>query len=206
MFGSGGGVQTSPPQYNYEEVTTPGGSKAKIPVPVAQPGGAPIQTEPAKGATSSEAGKVQLAQSGIEAYRQVKDLIFDPNTGKSNWGNLAASVGPGMPWTQGKQIKGLIMRSTDAIVRAATGAGLNSQELSAYAEMYAPSMFDNEQTVKSKMAGLENFLNGYLEKMDPTGSQRARVGQAPAATPTPTAPAAGSAKTADDYLKKKGLK
>lgn len=195
-----GGVQTAPPEVTRQEVGLPGGGKAMIPLPKAQLGQAPIQTEPPKGASAAEAGKIQLAQSGLDAYSQARNLIVDPKTGKSNWGNLGNAVGPGVPWTQGKQIKGLIMRSMDAIVRAATGAALSNQELKAYTDMYSPSVFDNEQTVQGKLKGLQGFLNGYLEKMDPTGTQRMRIG-------TPTTPQQNTGPmTAEDYLKKKGLK
>lgn len=169
------GIQTAPPEYTYQEVGDPGGAKRKIAVPKPQ-AGLEFATEPPKGSNSSEAGRIQLAQSGIAAYQELKNIIIDPKTGKSNWGALAASIGPGIPWTKGRQIKGLIMRATDTIVRAATGAALNQQELEDYAIMYSSSIFDNEDTVQSKMAGLERFLNGYLNKMDPTGASSLRTG------------------------------
>jgi len=180
------GIMTKPPEVNWQTRTTPGGGKEQFPLPKAQAGMPSFQTEPPKGETSSEAGRIQLAQSGVIAFDQLNKLIFDPNTGKSNWGNLAASFGPGVPWTQGKQIKSLILKASDAVVRAATGAALNQQELRAYADMYAPSVFDNEQTVQSKMQGLQTFLNGYLEKMDPTGAQRLRVGNVQVTPPPMT--------------------
>lgn len=171
-----GGLQTAPPEISYDEITQPGGGKVKIPVPKAQIGMTGYQTEPPKGQNASEAGRIQLAQSGLLAHQQLENMIFDPKTGKSKWGPLATGIGGGLPWTEGRNIESLIFRACDAIIRAATGAALNREELTNYARTYAPSVFDNEATVQSKMQGLRSFLNGYLEKMDPTEAARLRMG------------------------------
>lgn len=179
-LGQGGGgynpMLTAPRPFKYEQSTEPGGGIVQKVVPQSPLPGEEVRTGPPKGANAAEAGRMQLAQSGLDAHKQLENLIFDAKTGKSNWGTLAANIGPGVPWTEGKQIKGLIMRSADAIIRAATGAALNQQELEGYAEMYGPSVFDNEATIQSKMKGLRTFLNGYLEKMDPTEAARMRIG------------------------------
>lgn len=179
---AGPGMQTKPPEYSYEEVTGPGGAKQKIPIPKAQPGGPSIFTEPPKGQSALEAGKMQGAQSGLDAFTKLQGLIYKDD-GKVNYKNLGTAVMGGVPWTVGREINGLSKRAVDSIVRAATGATMPESEWKNFVSMYIPTGIDNEQTVNTKMAGMVEYLNGYLDKMDPTGASRLRVGNIK--TPTP---------------------
>jgi hypothetical protein len=139
----------------------------------------PVRKKPAQGKSSAEAGKIQLAQTGLDAFDEAMGIIFTPD-GQIDWTSLANSAA-GTPKTKGRNLRGLMKNSIDGIVRAATGAALNPSELDYYVEVYVPSPLDDQKTVTSKLTRLEGFLNGYLEKMDPTGSMRVRTGPVPQA-------------------------
>lgn len=159
----------------------------------AEPG---TQVSPKKATATESAGKIQLAQTGLGAFEEMKNLVFDEK-GKVNKKNLL-NAWTGTPLSEGRNLSILAENAADAITRAATGAGMPQQEMEAYKRRYVPSVFDNEETIRTKMAQLSSFLNGYLEKLDPTGATRARVGS-PESFKKKAIP-----KTADDYMKKWG--
>lgn len=196
----------------FVEQEQPGGAKQKIGInpynmtPIG--GGGPlmngqpaiqqgiIPTAPPQGEKSGEAGRQQLAQTGIEALNQFKGLVFNQD-GTLNNVNLMNSWA-NTPKTEGRRLSQLAENAIDAVIRAATGAALNQQEMKEYSRRYVPSPFDNEATIKAKVQQLDSFLNGYLEKMDPTGAQRLRTG-------LPGPAVSQQLKTASDFLKAKGL-
>ncbi len=157
-----------------------------------------IQVAPPKPAPVADAGKIQLAQSGLDALEEVNGLVYNPD-GSVNTANLF-NARTGMPFTAGGGLASSAFRAADAIVRAATGAGMGPTEQANYQMAYVPRFGDTQETIATKMKALEGFLNGYLEKMDPSGTLRARVGPpAKHGEVRKTIP-----KNASDYMKKFG--
>jgi hypothetical protein len=172
----GAPIRTKPDEITWQKVGIPGGGEGIQPLPKAQAGMPAIQTEPPKGESATEAGRLQLAQSGMQAFDELNNMVFDKK-GNINYKTLGMGVAGGIPWTEGRRIEGLLYRAADAIIRGATGAQMPESEWKNYQKMYAPSAFDDERTIRVKMNGMINYLNGYLEKMDPTGAKRLRVGE-----------------------------
>lgn len=143
-----------------------------------QPIGDPRVKEEIKGLTGEVAGKIQLAQGGLNELENLFGQIFNPD-GTPNRDVLATTVklpgiGGGIPFTKGRDVRQSFGRAVDAVVRAATGAALTKEEVENYTQTYFPSPLDTDEGARNKAAALEEFLNGYLEKLDPNKTIRRR--------------------------------
>lgn len=143
-----------------------------------QPMGAPRVKEEIKAPSGEVAGKVQLAQNGLNELETLFGQIFNPD-GTPNREVLATTVklpgiGGGVPFTKGRDVRQSFGRAIDAVVRAATGAALTTQEVENYTQTYFPSPLDTDEGARNKAAALEEFLSGYLEKLDPNRQMRFR--------------------------------
>jgi len=176
-----GGFIPQPFKLDTTKVETATGTTEQNRNPFTGEVGGGVQVAPPKGETSGEAGKQQLAATGVEALVQARQLLFSPDGAINKTALFNSTVS--MPWSQGRQVSQLLQNAADAITRAATGAGMPETEMKRYVERYVPTIWDNEQTVRSKIKQVSSFLDGYLEKMDPTGKLRLRTGKS-GLTPT----------------------
>lgn len=175
----GGGFVTKPPE--IETVTTQSGGvtyEQDINKVTRQPLGAPRVKEEIKAPSGEVAGKIQLAQNGLNELDTLFGQIFNPD-GTPNREVLATTVklpgiGGGLPFTKGRDVRQSFGRAVDAVIRAATGAALTKEEIENYTQTYFPSPLDTDEGARNKAAALEEFLNGYLEKLDPNKTIRLR--------------------------------
>ncbi len=178
----GGGFVTKPP--DIETVTTQSGGvtyEQDINKVTRQPIGAPRVKEEIKGLSGEVAGKIQLAQNGLNELDTLFGQIFNPD-GTPNREVLATAVklpglGQGVPFSKGRDVRQSFGRAVDAVIRAATGAALTKVEVENYTQTYFPSPLDTDEGARNKAAALEEFLNGYLEKLDPNKQIRFRGGK-----------------------------
>lgn len=166
---SPGGAKQIVPFDPYTGMPALGGGTPGSPAPAGTPSAPPKQE------TAVEAGRQQLAQTGIDALNEMKSMVYNPDGTINKWNVVNSTVGT--PWSSGRRLSQLAENAIDGIVRAATGAALNETEIKSYTRRYVPLAWDDEKTIKSKLQQLDGFLNGYLEKMDPTGAMRKRTGK-----------------------------
>jgi hypothetical protein len=188
-------------------IESPGGEKRQVFYDPFKPPET-IQTGGKKGAPVSDASKIQLIQTGLEAYNMMQGILYNKE-GKIDKVNLM-NAAVGTPLTEGRAFEELAFGAMDALQRAATGAAITASEWKQYKGTYVPSVFDSEKQIGRKLDLLSGFLNGYLEKIDPSGAIRVRTGKpVEMSTMKPgenVPPKIESTTTLQDYRKKWGLK
>jgi len=155
--------------------TLPGGGTQEKRVLEQGAPGETISTGPAKGQPPDAAGRIQLAQTGINNVNEVAQMLIKPD-GTVDRKLLMKMASPGGGIGQGRKINSLILQAIDAPIRAATGAVVNPSELKNYLNIYSPSNLDSDDLIKDKLSRLYDFNMGYALKIDPTGEQFKRVG------------------------------
>jgi len=163
------GIISKPPEIDIQQ-TQKGGVIYETPVDryTRQPVGQPTVREELKPLQGEAAGRLQLAQNGLNEMDSIVNMFINPD-GTINKTNIINSW-VGTPKTKGRDAKQAFGRAIDAVIRAATGAALTGVEIKSYTNLYYPSPFDTENGIKNKLQSLENFLNGYLTNLDPNGN------------------------------------
>lgn len=131
---------------------------------------------PADRLSPEASAKRELLVTGIQDMQDYKKLLFNPNGSvrRRNLVNAAA----GVPFTDGRTARSLIMNAVEAKLRAESGAAVPEQEVQRMADRFVPQLGDNEGTIKSKTARLEQFLSGTIESVDATSSRKYKVAPA----------------------------
>ena len=135
----------------------------------------PIKKANPKGAPAESAGKVAMAMNAVDYAKQLKAMIIDPETKKVNRALLMQMMAPGGGIGEGRKAKSLFRDAMDARIRAATGAAINAEEIPYYESVYMAKLLDNDSTIADKFKRFDEFLNSYLETMDPNSVIRNRV-------------------------------
>lgn len=188
-----GVAQVKPPEVTREEITLPNGAKVKVPVGKPQLGGESIPTEPPKGSTAADAGKLQSIIGGLQDGKSFLQKMVN-DKGEVNDSMI---LGMSVPFTLGVgQARGALgeyRNAVDAIVRQRTGAQIRADEWPYYDSIYKPTVMDPANIKKDKISRLNRDLQGALNLVDPNNSLRDR--SSPALTPQSTrgmqAPATG---------------
>lgn len=179
----GGSMVTKPPE--VETITFESGGttyEQDINKVTRQPMGAARVKQEIKAPSAEAAGKIELAKTGIKEFENLRSSILgkggDINRGVLAEGINIPGIGGGVPFTKGRNVRQSFERTIDAVIRAATGAAVTKEELANYSNAYFPSPLDTDEGVRNKMIALEEFLNGYLETLDPTKNIRVRGSKA----------------------------
>lgn len=126
--------------------------------------------------TPEQAAKTQLLEGGLVAFDEAMPFIFeggDIEKGDVKEGNIvnmqrisAFGMGPqGMPFTEGRQARQLILDAVEAKLRAESGAAVPETEVLRMAQRFFPNPFDRDESIRSKMRRLRSFLEGTQEKI-----------------------------------------
>ena len=137
---------------------------------VAIPGGSKDRQTP------EAAAKTQLLESGLVAFDEAAFFIFeggDIDNGDVQELNIinmqdfsVAGIGPkGVPLTEGRQARQLILDAVEAKLRAESGAAVPDTEVQRAAQRFFPSPFDSDEAVRSKMRRMRAFLVGTKERI-----------------------------------------
>jgi hypothetical protein len=152
-----------------------------------------IRQEPIPGGPGSQIPAELAARLGLAKSFLEKDLSSVKKTVKEEFGDsfinnafsraqLVAGAG-----TEGQMYR-RIQSGTDALQRMLTGAGMQASEAANYANRYLPSFTDTQETMLSKLDGLEQDLRATLETATQgRGGMEVKTQEtAPEATTAPT--------------------
>lgn len=108
---------------------------------------------------SSEAGaRSALIREGIRTTDTVREGIF-PN-GKFDRG-AAAAMWAALPGSDGATLKNAMKAAIGNRLRIETGAAITAQEVDNMLDRYMPKPWDNEETAKQKLMGLDSYFRDF---------------------------------------------
>lgn len=152
-------------------------------LPSATPAPETVQTPSRPGATvtqlsgptrtnANEAGRAALISSGVKSARQVRDAIVDPAgyVDRALIFTMASDIpllGKGVPFTEGRTVRGQMEDALSAKLRLETGAQANAEEIQNMLDRFMPSTFDDDATVKDKLGRMVEFFETAIAKSDP---------------------------------------
>jgi hypothetical protein len=117
--------------------------------------------------TPEQAGKTQMLRTAQEQLENVNRLVYDKD-GTPNWTNIT-NARIGMPKSEGNQLAASLEFGIQAITRAETGAAMPATEVENTRKRFQPLPTDSEETVEIKMKMFEDFINGSIKLIDPSG-------------------------------------
>lgn len=117
--------------------------------------------------TPEQAAKTQQMRTAQDALSNVDRLLFNED-GKIDDVNVA-TASMNVPWTEGRELATYIEQGIQAITRGETGAAMPPEEVNNTRKRFQPSPFDNESTKLAKRKMFEDFINGTLKLIDPSG-------------------------------------
>lgn len=126
----------------------------------------PIPGGPATVLSPEQAAKTELLANGIKDVQRYRDLVF--KDGKPDRGIIVGMSTPGMagvPGTSSRLAYSYIYNAVEAKLRAESGAAVPESEVQRVAKRFVPSPLDNDETIKSKVDRLEEFLGGSLGRI-----------------------------------------
>jgi len=156
----------------------------------------PIPGGPKDNLTSENAAKTQMLQTARKAFKGTRSLIFDKD-GSLNRTNLF-NAGFNTPFTEGRKLRNRMEFGIQAITRLETGAAMPPEEVENTRTRFMPTLGDTVEIANTKLQMFEEFLNGTLKLIDPSGRfnadrfdvefQTRIVGSGETAPVTPTQP------------------
>lgn len=126
----------------------------------------PIPGGPATVQTPEQAAKTELLANGIKDVERYRGLIL--KDGKVDRSLIAGMSTPGMagvPGTNSRLAYSYIYNAIEAKLRAESGAAVPESEVQRMAKRFVPSPLDNDETIKSKVDRLAEFLEGSLGRV-----------------------------------------
>lgn len=134
----------------------------------------PIPGGPKARQTPEQAGKTQLVEQASREWGRLKSMIIRPD-GSVDRGLVAQmanlpGAAPGLPFTSGRTARVLFSDSAEAKLRAETGAAATEAEINRITDRFLPRLTDPDETIRTKMNAMDDFLSGTIRKIDPTGS------------------------------------
>lgn len=126
----------------------------------------PIPGGPATVQSPEAAAKTELLVNGIKDVERYKELVL--KDGKPDRQIIVGMATPGMagvPGTNSRLAYSYIYNAIEAKLRAESGAAVPETEVTRMAKRFVPSPLDNDETIKSKVDRLEEFLGGSLGRV-----------------------------------------
>jgi hypothetical protein len=117
----------------------------------------------------AEAGRRGMAEGAVQDLNRVVSMLINED-GSINDMTVKMAVGPGVPWTDGRSARQSFGRAVDLLIRSASGAALNEQEIDNYNSLYFPSVWDSEEGQINKVNALKLFIDGFAQSMNPDGT------------------------------------
>ena len=126
----------------------------------------PIPGGPRDVLASESAGKTQMLRTAKNQITLIDGLMF--KDGAPNYNNIA-NASFNVPRTEGRKLRAAMEVGIQAITRMETGAAMPPSEVDNTRQRFQPSILDNPQTVNLKWQMFQEFLDGTLKLVDPTG-------------------------------------
>lgn len=165
---SGSVVGYEPPQLGAIDITK-GGEVFHQPInkTTQQPVGPPTLKSEKKGMPAESAGKLGMLKSGLEAVRQVKEMIMPNGDVDKDSYILIGQMQGNIPWTKGREARSLMRDALEGKIRIESGAAVPDPEVVRMAERFEPKVFDTPELIKLKLNRMERYLSGTIEALDP---------------------------------------
>lgn len=136
-----------PDDYTKGVTPIPGGSKDKL--------------------TPEQAGKTQMMRTAKKQYDKAFSLVFGKD-GEPDWMNIT-NAWANTPKTKGRELATAMEYGIQAITRMETGAAMPADEVRNTRKRFQPTPGDTNEAVKIKMEMFNDFINGTLKLIDPSG-------------------------------------
>lgn len=127
-----------------------------------------------EGKSPGDAAKISMVKKGIKDVDKAAEILMDKEGNfKENVVGSMVSVGlpftdtkliNGIPFTEGRRARSLILNAVNAQLRAESGAAVPEQEVERAAQRFIPNLFDNEETKKTKLNSLRELLSGTIKE------------------------------------------
>lgn len=127
----------------------------------------PIPGGPRDNLTTENAAKTQSLKTAADQVPKIRNLIFDEEGGIDRVNLANAAIGT--PFTDGRTLDQLYEFGIQAITRGETGAAMPPEELLNTAKRFKPSLADSDEMIEAKVNIFEDFLNGTIKLIDPSG-------------------------------------
>ena len=115
--------------------------------------------------TPEQAGKAQQIRIAQATLPRIEKLLFDEDGSPNRWHINTR----GMPFSDGRLMASLYEQGIQAITRSETGAAMPDTELDNTRKRFEPSPLDNAETVNAKWQLFNDFINGTVSFIDPSG-------------------------------------
>lgn len=125
----------------------------------------PIPGGPATRQSPGDAAKTQLIEQGKKEVAEFEKMLFDSDGGINRL--LLAQMQFRLAGTDGRTAYTLLFDAMESKLRAESGAAVPKEEVERMANRFVPSLFDNDQTIKTKIRLLNEFLTGTGQRIDP---------------------------------------
>lgn len=137
-------------------------------ITLADVGQLPIKGGSVERRSQEGAAKEALIQGTLTNLNAYEKLLFDEE-GNVNRGRLAASNTPlgGVPGTEGRTMNALFLDALEGKIRIESGAAVPEAEVQRGAARFRPSVFDRDDTIRTKLAMLRRFAESTLVKARP---------------------------------------
>jgi hypothetical protein len=146
----------------------------------------PIPVKAPKGAPAESAGKIAMATNALNYQSQLEALFI--KGGKVDRKLLMQMAAPMGGIGEGRLAKSIFRDAVDARIRASTGAAISQEEIPYYESIYLPSILDSDFLVKDKITRFREFIDTYLEAVDPKGTIRSRMAKPGGNLPSDSTP------------------
>ena len=159
-----------------------------------------------EGLSPEQAAKASMVQKGIKDVDTAIDILTGEGTDDITFFEALSasnlSVGTpfgiigdigfkgGLPATNGRRVRALLLNAVNAQLRAESGAAVPESEVERAAQRFLPSPLDDAPTRKAKLEGLKEQLQATLSLTK--GPAQVREGAAPITQQTTQAPQAQS--------------
>jgi len=136
----------------------------------------PIPGGPADSLKGELAGKTAMLRTSQTAAKGIRALVFDKegNVDRINLINAAMNT----PFTKGRELRTKMEFGIQAITRLETGAAMPPSEVENTRTRFMPRVGDSKKVINIKLKMFDEFVNGTLKLIDPTGRFNAERFQA----------------------------
>lgn len=111
--------------------------------------------------TPEQGGRIQALQQAQSIVPKLRESFL----GKDGQINRAAvlSTWSNAPFSKGRTLRAQIEDAMDAVIRARTGAAVTKEELEGTLRQFQPHPLDSDDTIRDKIARLEQFVSGTID-------------------------------------------
>lgn len=118
---------------------------------------------------------VQLSAlvTSVDEIGQVEQILFNDDGSVDRAALVTGSLG--VPGTEGRRMDQIIENAIANKLRLETGAAANADEVEKIAKRFKPASFDSDESIRSKINRLRQFLQSAVNVADPSGNLQRRA-------------------------------